>query len=517
MATLSDFYRRNALLYPSKPAFVYDDGTCISFADFNKRVNKFASGMASLGIRPHDRVAVFSGNCPEMVEAIGGAEKGAFVAVPISHRLTGREVSYIVNDCEARALIVQESLVGVVEPFIQDMATVRYFVVIGAGEYCRPWKTYAEICGYGTENDLGFNPQGHDLVYIFYTSGTTGRPKGVMLDHYGQVENAKAVITEFELRPHHRCLNTLPLNHIGGKGWTTSSFVRGCTNFIMRRFDAHAALRLIEQAQIQVLYAVPTILISLLEAISEQNYDLSSLTAVCYSGSPMSADKIREAMGRLGPRLIQVYGATEAGPTISVLRKEHHLEAVRGRPERLKSCGLPASFVDVRIVDDDGNEVAPGQVGEILVKSDHIMRGYWKNQEATEQTLRSGWLHTGDLGYFDEEHFIYIVGRKKDMIISGGENIYAAEVEQAIALHPAVAEVAVVGVPDEKWGEVVAAFIVRKPGTCVTAEEIIEHCKQYIGFKRPRIVEFWDSLPKSSLGKVLKGEILSRYLLSRSF
>ncbi|GAB6171245.1 fatty acid--CoA ligase [Paradesulfitobacterium aromaticivorans] len=512
---LRDFFVRNSLLYPKKSSFVFEDGYEVTFKEFNINVNKIASAFSSLGVMPHDKVAIFSGNCPEMVECISAAEKGAYIAVPINNRLTGKEVTYIVNDCRAKVLVVQNELIDLVTEFIPNMPTVRYFIAIGSKKQAELWRLYDQVRNTGIGEELAVNVTDSNLVYLFYTSGTTGRPKGVMLDQFGQIENAKTVITELELRPIYKTLNVLPLNHIGGKELTTASFVRGCTNYLMRRFDPVKTLEIIENEKIDILYAVPTIIYSLLDVLKNKHYDLSSLKTVFYSGSPMPSHKIQEAINIFGPILLQVYGATETGPTVSVFRKEHHVQALLNNPEKLKSCGLPANFVDVRIVDETGKDVPTYKVGEIIVKSDHLMKGYWRNPKATNETLKGGWVYTNDLGYYDDENYLYIVGRKKDLIISGGENIYAAEVEEVISSHPCVSEVAVIGVPDETWGEAVAAFIVKKAGVILTKEEIISYCKKSIGFKKPRIVEFLTELPKTSLGKIAKSEILSSYERSR--
>jgi acyl-CoA synthetase (AMP-forming)/AMP-acid ligase II len=351
-----------------------------------------------------------------------------------------------------------------------------------------------------------------DACVLFYTSGTTGRPKGAIHTH-------KSLIAEATRVPHRDlgsddvALCVMPFFHVGGAAaYLFPAFACGATLVVHRSFDETQVLQAIEKEKITYIYLVPAMIIRLLEHPDLDTYDLSSLRSVAYTGAPMPIEALKKGIDRFGQVFIQFLGQTET-LNLTVLKKQDH--KVKGSPQetkRLESAGKPLAADELRIVDEQGQDVPPGEAGEIIARSDRVMQGYWQAPQETAKTIKDGWLYTGDVGQMDEDGYVYIVDRKKDMIISGGENIYSREVEEVLYMHPAVIEAAVVGTPDEKWGESVKAVLVLKPGASASEEEIIDFCKEHLAsYKKPRSVEFWDGLPRTGSGKVRKNEIRERY------
>jgi len=507
---LGHFYRRNAKLYPNKTVFIYKD-IRITFKEFNERVNRLINAISDMAIEKRDRVAIISKNCHQYFEVYGVAEKGGRIIVPLNFRLAGKELAYQINDSEAKVLFVSQEYLDTIDSIRSDLKTVKNFICIG--DKPQYMENYEEVVSRypADEPDVDINED--DIVYLLYTSGTTGLSKGVALTHRANVENAKCYTIELGIRRDDITMDMLPIWHIGSRSFAIMAFQKGCTHVIMDEFDPLATLEIIEKEKVTILPLIPTTLAFLVDSTNIEKYDLSSLRLIHYAGSPMPLALLKKAVKKFGNIFFQSYGQTESGPLISVLSKEDHIwEGCDEEVERLASVGAPIPYVDVRIVDQQSNDLGAGEVGEIIVKSDHIMKGYWKNPEMTAETIKDGWLYTGDMGKFDEKGYIYIVDRRKDMIISGGENIFSREVEEVLYTHPSVLEAAVIGIPDEKWGESVKALIVLKKGKKATEEEIIEYCKRNLtSYKKPKSVEFMDSLPKNPTGKILKRELREKY------
>jgi acyl-CoA synthetase (AMP-forming)/AMP-acid ligase II len=356
----------------------------------------------------------------------------------------------------------------------------------------------------------------NDPFIIFYTSGTTGVPRGALYSHIRKLEEAKTKALTVGFKPHHKHVMILPLFHIGGWSYFWAFFCVGASNVILpnRSFDPAATLQVVRDERASDLHIVPTHLVAMLGLPEVEKYDLSSLERIWYAASPMPLELLRRGMKRFGSIFAQGYGQSESGPDITILSREAHDVLGKSEEEQkiLTSCGQPCLGVHVRVTDDSNDDVGPGAVGEIVVHSKSIMVGYWKKPDYTGEAIVDGWLHTGDMGYYDEQGFIYIVDRKKDMIISGGENVYPREVEEILYRHPSVKECAVIGLPDEKWVERVHAVIVLKEGLEADADEIIEFCKKQIArYKAPRSVEFVEALPKNPQGKILKKDLRARY------
>ena len=497
MYNLGDIIRVNAKHFANKIAFVCEGKTC-TFHEFNDRVNRLANALSANRLNKGDRLAIISSNQIEFAEAYGAAEKGGFIAVPLNFRLDRGEIGYIVQNSGASAIIAEGRYAHLVRGLVpsiyiftpekSDLST--YEVLIAAGEPVEP--------------DCRIDP--HDVAYMMYTGGTTGSPKGVLLDHYGQMANTICMLIEVGVQPYDTLLTVMPLHHIGGKNFATGHFQRGCTNVLVPSFDAANVLNLLVEHKVRNVLLAPIMIKMMLDHLNGRPFPSNFLNTVYYSSAPMPVSLLRQAIATFGPVFMQFYGLTESGPSGTALRKEDHLpDGTPREQQRLGSAGRPMIYNEVQVVDERDNVLPVGQVGEVRIKGEQIMQGYWRNERATAETLRNGWVYSGDYGMIDEDGFLFVVGRKKDVIISGGENIYPREIDEILNNHPAVKEVAVVGVPDEKWGEAVKAIIVLNDGATLSEAEVIDYCKEHLAsYKKPRSVEFWPSLPKSSLGKISK-------------
>ncbi len=513
IGTYADIIYRNALLYPDKEAFVYGKER-ITFFQFNQRVNHLIHALESLGIKKGDPIGILSWNCIESTYVTGAAMKAGFIVVPFSPRLQAAELVEMINDSEVKILFVGPQLFSVVGTIKEKIKIVRHYMALE--EKAPHMAFYDDLIQAFPDREPDSWVDEHDPFIIFYTSGTTGTPKGAIYTHYKKLEEARTKILTAGLKPDNRHVMILPLFHIGGWSHFWAFFVIGATNIIMpnRSFDPSATLKTIQDEKATDLHIVPTHLVGILSLPDIENYDLSSLKQIWYAASPMPIELLRKGLAKFGPIFGQGYGQTESGPDIAILPEEAHRVVDKSPEEQriLASCGQPCLGVHARIVDDHGNDLDPFQVGEIIVQSRSVMVSYWKKPETTDETIVDGWLHTGDMGYYDDRGFIYIVDRKKDMIITGGENVYPREVEEVLYQHPEVIEAAVIGVPDEKWVERVHAVIVLKEGAAATPEEIIDFCKARIAkYKSPRTVEFVTTLPKNPQGKILKRELREKY------
>jgi len=467
-----------------------------------------------MGLKKGDGIGLVSWNCLECTDVVGAAMKGGFVVSPFNPRMQSNELDYIINDSRVKALFVGSELIETIEELKPRLPNVKHYISL---ERKTPGMLYHDdlLEKYSDEEPLPVVEE-NDPFIIFYTSGTTGVPRGAVYTHYRKLEEARTKALTVGLQPENKHIMILPLFHIGGWSHFWAFFCVGACNVIMsqRSFDAAATLQTLADEEATDIHIVPTHLVGLLNVPNIDSYDLKNVKRIWYAASPMPLELLRKGIERFGPIFAQGYGQSESGPDISILSRESH-EVLDKTPEEQKvltSCGQPCVWVHARIVDDDGNDVLPGDVGEIIVRSKSVMMGYWNKPELTEETIIDGWLHTGDMGYYDEHGYMYIVDRKKDLIISGGENVYPREVEEILYRHPAVSECAVIGVPDVKWVERVHAVIVLKQGQRATADEIITFCKDNIArYKAPRTVDFVDALPKNPQGKILKKELREKY------
>ena len=513
LGTFANIVYRNALLYPDQEAFVCGPDR-MSFKKLNKRANRLTHGLHALGIQKGDMIGILSWNCLEYLEVFAAAMKGGFVLAHFNPRQQAEELIHLINDSEPRILFIGPECVETVHKIHNKLPKTEVFVVFGAEKGYL--KSYKEFLKGQPKIEPGTEILPEDLLTIFYTSGTTGQPRGAIYTHQQKLENAtnKALHIGVEFGDRH--LGILPMFHIGGDSHTWPFFLMGGCNVILPRatFDPAEALQMIAEERITDFHIVPTQLISMLNLPDIEKYDIRNLKRIWYAASPMPTEVLKKGLAVFGPIFIHSFGQTESGPEITVLSKTnlHHSLEIKKIKSVIASCGQPCIDVHVRIVNEAGNDVKEGKIGEIIVKSDRIMREYWRKPEETKETIQDGWLYTGDLGYYDKNGYIYIADRKKDMIISGGENVYPVEVENILYRHPAVKEVAVIGVPDDYWIERVHALVILKENAQATTEEIIGFCRDNIShYKAPKSVEFVKDLPKNPQGKILKKVIRSRY------
>lgn len=501
MTTLGSIYRRNARLFPDHPALVWESGR-LTHRELLARIDAMAAGLARLGVGHGDRVAVLSKNSPLQVIAFGACELAGFVAVAVNFRLSPEETAYILADSGARTLVFEEEFAATVAQVRSTLADERTYLCDGSAPV---WARSVDEIAQPGESLAGAGPAPDDLAYLIYTSGTTGRPKGVMLDHRSQLWLGQEVITAGAIRQDDRALVVMPLYHIGAKSKQLGYAMAGATVHLRRGFDAAEALDLIEAERITGIHLAPVMVQMMLDANEKACRDTASLRVLHYASAPMPVAVLRRAIAAFGPIFVQYYGMTETGVSTVLLPHQHVLDGAPEVVARLASAGQPTFWSAARVVDEAGRDVAPGAPGEVLLAGPTVMRGYWNKPEATAEAMQDGWMRTGDIGRLDAEGFLFIVDRKKDVIISGGENIFPREVEEALHGHPAVDQVAVIGVPDERWGESVKACVVLKPGATASADDLIAYSRTRIAsYKKPRFVEFLPGLPRLANGKVDK-------------
>lgn len=503
IGAFADIIYRNALLYPEKEAFICGSER-ITFAGFNTRVNSLVHALQSMGVKTGDVLGILSFNCMGYADVFGAAMKGGFIASPINPRLQAKELEYLINYSEANTLFVGPDLIETIKSLRPQIPGVKNIVSIENPElgmiYLRDL-----LAGYpGSEPNVRVTED--DFLFLIYTSGTTGVPRGAIYTHRKTMDNTMGFVILKGLQPGDKHLTFMPLFHIGAIENFLGHLYVGGSNVIMKSFEPGAALEAIQNERPTDIQIVPTHLAAIFALPDYDSYDLSSVKRILYVGSPMPVELLKKGLKTWGPIFMQSYGQTETGPGITgMLRKDHQVSESANENNILGSCGQPLTGVHVRILDENGEDVELGEVGEIVVKSRHTMVEYWHKPDDTRATVTDGWLHTGDLGRYDDNGYIYIVDRKKDLIISGGENVYAREVEEVIYQHPAVMEAAVIGVPDPYWVERVHAVVALKKGTSLTADELKAFCKQRLAhYKSPKSVEFVESLPKSAAGKILK-------------
>lgn len=502
---------RSARLFSDKTAVVFKNKR-LTFKEVNERANRLANGLAGLGIGKGEMVATLRRDCLEHAELLFGLIKGGFVEITLNPRLNASETSWQIKEPSASVVIFQKDFEELIESIRNDLPSVKHFICIDSE--LPGAVSYEELLAGASSEEPDVTLDLDDLAELRYTSGTTGKPKGIMLPLRSGLCVTRNLLLDMipDLTPSDTFLALQPLYH--GAGWfVLPCWVRGVTQVYVPRYDPEIALDAIEREGVSVIKTVPTILVRLMDYQGLSKHNLGTIRTIVYGASPMPVERLKEGLDIFGSVFVQLYGQTEAPMALTVLRKEEHI--VDGSEEevrRLSSAGRPCTLVDLKIVDKQGNEVKPGEEGEVIIKSDHAMTGYLNRKEETRKTLRDGWLYTGDIGVNDKAGYVYLVGREGGMIISGGLNVYPNEVEQVLYMHPAVREAAVIGVPDQVWGETIKACVALKDGKNATEEEIVSFCKERLSsYKKPRSVDFLDDLPKNAMGKILRRELLRKY------
>lgn len=500
---LGDIMKRNAKRYPEKTGLVFKS-VRFNFGELNRRINSMANALTDLGMHRGDRAAILLDNCPEFVELYFAIPKAGGVAVPLNLALSGQEMAYIINNAQANILVFGERFASLVNSLRNELSSVKNLVVVGA--HGNEMKSYEQLIARYPAAEPEVPVGEEELAYLLYTSGTTGVPKGVMVTHRGMIEGALNYVLGYRLQPRDIGLLTIPLFWGGSLfPFLMPHFYLGCTVVLSDDFTPEAILDLIQKERVTTSFMVPSLITALLEYPQLSNYDCSSLRHVWFGGEPMAVETLKRAIGAFGNVFFQLYGLVELTPVALIPPEEQVTEGPPEKVKRLASCGREACNVEVRVVDDEGRDVAPGQVGEVICRGDNMMKGYWGMPQATEEVLRGGYVHTGDMATVDEDGYLYLVGRKKDLIVSGGRNIYPAEVEEIIYQHPSIVEAAVIGVPDDKLGESIKAVVVAREGENITEGDIIDFCRQRLpDYAQLKSVTFVDKLPRNPSGKILR-------------
>ena len=504
---LSDIIHGAALKRPAHTALVCA-GHHYDFSELSDRVNRLAGGLSRL-TRPGERVAILADNCVEYIDCLYGTSQAGNILTLINQRLAPPEIQYVLSDAEPSMLIVGENHFERVADIHRAVPSIRHLVVIG-GE--RPGALgYDELVGPGAPDPSLGHSDDDEVAWLVYTSGTTGRPKGAMLSHRNIMGALLNAMIEWKPGRDDRQLFCFPLCHVAAF-IPLMYHLRQATVVLMVAFDASDYLRLIEEHEITHTGLAPTMLNFLLQHSNIDSARLDSVELLVYGSAPMSPTLLESGIKRFGEVFVQTYGMTELSGNVLVLGREQHHRAITGEPGLLSAAGQMECLATVRLVDDNMNDVPIGEIGEIIVSGDQVMKGYWRAEQATGEVLVDGWLRTGDLARMDDEGLFYIVDRKKDIIITGGENVYPREVEDVIAQLPALSEVAVIGLPDDHWGEAVTAVVVPRAGQQVTVQEVQALCRRSLaGYKVPKRVEIADGLPRNAAGKVLKRRLRDHY------
>jgi fatty-acyl-CoA synthase len=511
------FLRYSELQFPRKTAVVCQDRR-LTYAEFGDRVGRLAGALRAAGIKAGDRVAFLSLNCHRLLEAYFGVLEAGGILLPLNIRLSAPELAYILNDSGAAVLFLEEEFVGLVDMFRRDLPAVRSFHQMD-GTPQAEWLsdlTYENMLGTSTpyrEDVMAFDENA--VAEMFYTSGTSARPKGVMLTHRNVYLYAMNIALHYHVAYDHVVLHTIPLFHANGWGAAHTVTMVGGTHVMLPRFVPEEVFRLAERERVRHLSLVPIMASALVNSPARSKYDLSSVEWATIGGAASSPALIRDVEQTLGFKCYSGYGLTECAPSLSCAELKPDMQCPpeeRYVVQAMTGWAFPGC--ELRVVDAaDKNVPRDGTtMGEIIARSDGVMAGYWQQPEATAEALRGGWFHTGDMAVIEENGYIRIVDRKKDIIVSGGENISSLDVEKVLCAHPGVYEAAVIPVADQKWGEVPKAVVVAKPGSKLSEVELIEFCRARLAhYKCPHSIEFCESLPKTATGKVLKRELRKKY------
>ena len=480
-----------------------------TYREFDSYANKISQGLISLDCHPDTRVAFLAKNSDYFFEFLYGTLKSRTVAVGVNWRLAPPEVSFIVNDSKSEVLFVGSEFFGLVEKIKDDLPHVKK--IIAVGDVHEEWEGFVDWRDAQEDKDPLLETFSEDDVIQLYTSGTTGSPKGVQLTN-ANFSSANIMATYGYYRDTFKeqsvNLVCMPVFHVAGTNMGLAGYVFGCKSIIIPEVDPTLILQLVEKERIENTLFVPAVILFLIQHPEVESTDWSSLKTVVYGASPIAQDTLEKAIEIMDCEFWQVYGLTETNGAVTFLSPEDHDPS----KEKLRSCGKPGHGTEIKVVDEEGKDLPVGEVGEIIIKSGNNMKGYWNRSEATKESIINDWFYSGDAGFFDEDGFLFIHDRVKDMIVSGGENIYPAEVENALMSHEYIVDAAVIGIPDDKWGEAVKGFVVLGEGANLEEVDIISYTRtQIAGYKCPKSINFVSELPRNPSGKILRRELRDPY------
>ncbi len=515
---LTETLKKAVKLFPQKQAIVCGEKHW-TYQEFCNRINRLSHCLKDFGIKKDDKVAILLPNCHTFLEAYHATAQIGAISVPINYRLSPGEIAFILQDSESKILIADSMFKNQVDPIREEIRGIEKILWTGASRKSDESRDldYEKVLGQMESSPLPTPPiHSEDIAQIYYTSGTTGRPKGVMLSHKNVTTHALGTIAEIHLTDRDVWIHVAPLFHLADAWATWAVTWVGGTHVLVREFDAKVVLETIQREKVTLTNLIPTMLNLMVNHPDVGKFDYSSLRVLLSGGAPIAPKVVRKIVETFKCDYIQTYGMTETSPylTLSIL-KEHLKKLTDDDQLRFKSkTGREFIGVELRVINDQGREIRKDEkeVGEIIVKGDIVTEGYWKLPEETKRSIKDGWLYTGDMAVIDEEGYVTIVDRKKDMILTGGENVYSTEVENVLYTHPAILECAVVGVPDQKWGEAVKGIVVLKSGQRATEQEIIQFCKEKMThYKAPKSIDFIEALPRTGSGKIQKRGLRDKY------
>jgi len=507
---LGSMLRRTSHKFPNRLALVSHGGKEITYGRLEHLSNRFANGLIRLGAGKGDHIATLFRNGMELVIALFGILKMGGTAVLLNARLSEREIEWVLNHSDSTIMIFSNDFLDMVSRLQPRLEKVNHYIIAGDNN---PDGTigYDQMLQQGVDKPPPVDIVGDDKAFLIYTAGTTGKPKGVMLTHNSSLWNCVNWYEAGVYRPDDRSLQVLPIYHVAALGSVLTYIYIGGTCYLKKHFDPEDVMETIQREKITRWMAAPTVFNMILQLPDVDTYDTSSLTLLG-SGAAIIPGDTRSGILKVFPnaRFFDTYGMTEASGGVTTLSPQH-------ATSKAGSVGRAYITEELRVVDEDDQDMEPGETGEIIFRGNNLMKGYYKDPEMTSKVLRGGWMHTGDLGYLDEDGFVYISGRAEDLIITGGENVYPKEVEEWLYAHPGISEAAVIGVEDAKWGEAIQAVIVPQPGVTLSEEEIISFCRQKIArYKCPKSVTILKELPKNAAGKIMKKDLKKRYRIMTS-
>lgn len=511
---IADILERNALHFGERVGLVFQERR-YTHRQYLERVYRLANALIGRGLKHQDRIGLLARNGSDYLEVFGAAEVAGFIVVNMNHRLAQDELIDIARDSAPAILIYAAEFAEVAQAILSEIPGIGSSVRIGAtGELADEY----EVLLFASEPSRpAMRAIASDIVYLIYTSGTTGRPKGVMLDHAAMLDGVATLCRECGVLSSDTTIITMPLFHSGALIVRLTFALAGATIILHEGFELKEFLQSVHRERATATNLAPVMLRQILDESDQEHFDFSTLRIVIYSSAPMPASLLSRAVRRFGPIFAQVYGMTECISGTYLPGYDHNPDGSEEDIRRLSSAGRPSVGTELRIVRQDGQLCASGEAGEILLRNKATMRGYWNNHTSSVETMRDGWMHTQDIGFVDQNGYLFVVDRKRDMVISGGENIYTWEVEEAMRSHEATQEVAVIGVPDDVWGESVMAFIILRANEVVSEAEMIAYCKSKIAsYKKPRFIKFVDSLPRLFNGKVDKKQLRAPYWKGRT-